>query len=174
VLKGEEMENREEFSNVLFKLLKEKQEEIKKLKEEVKALSLLIKKERRDLEHFQKRWKEEEEERKTKQRGEIISSLLHIIDSLNDAKSKTNDENLIQGLELIEKQFIDFLKEEGVEEVGTVGEEFNPSLHQAINIEPTNNGEDDGKIIEVYRKGYKIKDFLIRPAYVKVYKKEVN
>ncbi|HON84178.1 MAG TPA: nucleotide exchange factor GrpE, partial [Caldisericia bacterium] len=157
------MENREEFSNVLFKLLKEKQEEIKKLKEEVKALSLLIKKERRDLEHFQKRWKEEEEERKTKQRGEIISSLLHIIDSLNDAKSKTNDENLIQGLELIEKQFIDFLKEEGVEEVGTVGEEFNPSLHQAINIEPTNNGEDDGKIIEVYRKGYKIKDFLIRP-----------
>jgi len=168
------MENREEFSNVLFKLLKEKQEEIKKLKEEVKALSLLIKKERRDLEHFQKRWKEEEEERKTKQRGEIISSLLHIIDSLNDAKSKTNDENLIQGLELIEKQFIDFLKEEGVEEVGTVGEEFNPSLHQAINIEPTNNGEDDGKIIEVYRKGYKIKDFLIRPAYVKVYKKEVN
>jgi len=174
VLKGEAMENREEFSNVLFKLLKEKQEEIKKLKEEVKALSLLIKKERRDLEHFQKRWKEEEEERKTKQRGEIISSLLHIIDSLNDAKSKTNDENLIQGLELIEKQFIDFLKEEGVEEVGTVGEEFNPSLHQAISVETTNNGEDDGKIIEVYRKGYKIKDFLIRPAYVKVYKKEVN
>lgn len=168
------MENREEFSNVLFKLLKEKQEEIKKLKEEVKALSLLIKKERRDLEHFQKRWKEEEEERKTKQRGEIISSLLHIIDSLNDAKSKTNDENLIQGLELIEKQFIDFLKEEGVEEVGTVGEEFNPSLHQAISVETTNNGEDDGTIIEVYRKGYKIKDFLIRPAYVKVYKKEVN
>lgn len=168
------MENREEFSNVLFKLLKEKQEEIKKLKEEVKALSLLIKKERRDLEHFQKRWKEEEEERKTKQRGEIISSLLHIIDSLNDAKSKTNDENLIQGLELIEKQFIDFLKEEGVEEVGTVGEEFNPSLHQVISIETTNNGEDDGTIIEVYRKGYKIKDFLIRPAYVKVYKKEVN
>ncbi len=168
------MENREEFSDVLFKLLKEKEEEIKRLKEEVKTLSLLIKKERRDLEHFQKRWKEEEDERKIKQRGEIISSLLHIIDSLDDAKSKTNDKNLIQGLELIEKQFIDFLKDEGVEEVGFVGEKFDPSLHQAISIETTNNGEDDGTIIEVYRKGYKIKDFLIRPAYVKVYKKEVN
>jgi len=174
VLKGEAMENREEFSDVLFKLLKEKEEEIKRLKEEVRSLSLLIKKERRDLEHFQKRWKEEEDERKAKQKGEIISSLLHIIDSLDDAKNKTNDKNLIQGLELIEKQFIDFLKDEGVEEVGVKGEKFDPSLHQAISIETTNNGEDDGTIIEVYRKGYKIKDFLIRPAYVKVYKKEVN
>jgi len=168
------MENREEFSYALFKLLKEKEDEIKKLREEVKALSLLIKKERRDLEHFQKRWKEEENERKIKQRGEIISSLLHIIDSLDGAKSKSNDKNLIEGLELIEKQFIDFLKKEGVEEVGFVGENFDPSLHQVISIDITNSDEEDGKISEVYRKGYKIKDFLIRPAYVKVYKKEVN
>lgn len=174
VLKGGKMEDREEFSYALFKILKEKEEEIKKLKEEVKALSLLIKKERRDLEHFQKRWKEEEDNRKLKQKGEIISSLLYIIDSLDGAKSKSNDKNLIEGLELIEKQFLDFLNKEGIEEIGFVGENFDPSFHQAIGVDLTNKDEEDGKISEVFRKGYKIGNFLIRPAYVKVYKKEVN
>lgn len=168
------MENRKEFSYALFKILKEKEEEIRKLREEVKALSLLIKKERRDLQHFQKRWKEEENERKIKQRGEIISSLLHILDSLEGAKSRSVDKKFIEGIELIEKQFIDFLKSEGVEEVGFVGEKFDPSLHQVVSIDITNDENNDGKVSEVYRKGYKIKDFLIRPAYVKVYKKEVN
>lgn len=168
------MENREEFSYVLFKILKEKEKEIKRLKEEVKSLSLLIKKERRDLEHFQRKWKDEEDSRKTKQRGEIISSLLHIIDSIEGAKREKIDENFLNGLNLIEKQFMDFLKNEGVEEVGKIGEQFDPSLHQVVAIDITNKDEEDGKISEVYRKGYKIKNYLIRPAYVKVYKKEVN
>lgn len=168
------MEKRDDLTYALFKVLKEKEDELRRLKEEVKTLTLLIKKERRDLEHFQRKWQEEENLRNIRNKGEIISSLLHIYDSIEGAKSKIKDENLLNGLLLIEKQFLDFLKKEGVEEIGNVGEKFDPSLHQVISIDITNKDEEDGVISEVYRKGYKIKDYLIRPAYVKVYKKEVN
>lgn len=168
------MTRKEDFTPYLMEVIKDKERKIRKLKEEVRALSLLIKKERRDFRHFQRKIEMEEDKRRKVQRGEIISSLLSILDSFEGAKMNFKDEKLKEGLELIEKQFIDFLKNEGVEEVGEVGEDFNPDLHQVVSIDVTNDKEKDGKISKVLRKGYRIDDLLLRPAYVKVYKKEVN
>jgi len=168
------MTKREDLTPYLIEVIKDKERKIKELKEEIRALSFLIKKERREFRHFQKKIEREEEKRKLSQRGEIISSLLNILDSFEGAKINFKDEKLRKGLELIEKQFIDFLKNEGVEEIGKTGESFNPHIHQVISIDLTNDEEMDGKISAVLRKGYKIGDLLLRPAYVKVYKKEVN
>lgn len=82
------MEKRDDLTYALFKVLKEKEDELRRLKEEVKTLTLLIKKERRDLEHFQRKWQEEENLRNIKNKGEIISSLLHIYDSIEGLKVK--------------------------------------------------------------------------------------
>lgn len=168
------MTKRENFTPYLMEIIKEKERRIKKLKEEIKALSLLIKKERRDFQHFQNKIMMEEEKRKKTQRGEIISSLLNILDSFEGAKLNFKDDNLRKGIELIEKQFIDFLKSEGVEEIGKVGEDFDPNLHHVVSIDITDDKEKDGKISKVLRKGYRISDLILRPAYVRVYKKEVN
>jgi len=172
--KGGGMTKREDLTPYLIEVIKDKERKIKELKEEIRALSFLIKKERREFRHFQKKIEREEEKRKLSQRGEIISSLLNILDSFEGAKINFKDEKLRKGLELIEKQFIDFLKNEGVEEIGKTGESFNPHIHQVVSIDLTNDEEKDGKISAVLRKGYKIGDLLLRPAYVKVYKKEVN
>jgi len=71
------------------------------------------------------------------------------------------------GIENIKKQFQDFLKANGVEEMKVVGEKFDPLMHEAV--ESVDGGES-GKIIEEARRGYLVNGEVLRPAKVKVYK----
>ena len=73
-----------------------------------------------------------------------------------------------QGLELAVGQFRKVLEGEGVEEIKTDGR-FNPSLHEAIEVV---SGKQDNKIVEVVAKGYKLGEKILRPAKVKVEKRE--
>ena len=70
---------------------------------------------------------------------------------------------------MVRKQLEDFLRENGVEVVNAVGDAFDPNLHEAVAHEP--NGEvADGSVIRQIRRGFKLKDRLIRPASVVVSK----
>ena len=77
------------------------------------------------------------------------------------------------GIEGIKKQFEDFLKANGVEEMKVVGEKFDPLKHEAIeSVEggPPAQGGESGRIIEEVRRGYLVNGEVLRPAKVKVYK----
>jgi molecular chaperone GrpE len=87
--------------------------------------------------------------------------------ALNSAKAKNNVESIITGLEIISKEFSKILKEEGVEELHC--ETFDPNICEALDYVESNE-HSDGKIIEVYQKGYKMNGKLIRLAKVKVVK----
>jgi len=118
---------------------------------------------------------------------ELIIKILPILDNFEVAEKKLpenlkTDEN-IKGLLLIKSQILDFLKSLGVEEIRTVGEIFNPELHEVTEeVEPSvvlplkRDGTMEGKeiksgmIIEEIQKGYKINERLLRPARVKVTK----
>ena len=63
------------------------------------------------------------------------------------------------------KMLFDSLKRFGFEEVPALGEEFNPELHNAVMRE---TGDEPGKILEVFQKGYRVKEKIIRYAMVKV------
>lgn len=98
----------------------------------------------------------------------LILRMLPVLDNLERAQEHLKDE----GVDLVIKQFKEALSSEGVNEVEGVGAEFNPEIHEAIA-----HGEgDEGKVIEVFEKGYKLGDKIIRPAKVRVGKdlKEEN
>ncbi len=68
---------------------------------------------------------------------------------------------------MIYKQLFDVLKKQGVEEIKTLDQPFDPNVHQAVMMEKR-EGIDSGMVIEELQKGYKLKDRVIRASLVKV------
>ena len=80
---------------------------------------------------------------------------------------KTEDEAYAKGVELIMNQFNDTLGKLGVEEIPALGEKFDPTVHNAVmHVEDEEKGENE--IVEVFQKGFKIGEKIIRFAMVKV------
>ncbi|MDI6602761.1 MAG: nucleotide exchange factor GrpE [Patescibacteria group bacterium] len=103
----------------------------------------------------------------------FILNLLPILDNFEIAQKKLpenlkNDEN-VKGLLLIKNQLQDFLKSQGVEEIKTIGEKFNPNFQEVVE-EIEKPDADSGIVIEEIQKGYKIHGRLLRPAKVKIAK----
>ncbi len=95
----------------------------------------------------------------------LIEKFLPILDNLESAQTHLND----QGLAIVIKQFNDVLSQEGVVQIEAEGQEFNPNFHEAAEAV---EGENDGKIVKVLRKGYKLNDKILRPAQVVVERKD--
>ena len=123
-----------------------------------------------EFENYKKRTEKEKQNTALYAKADVVEMLLPVIDSMENAIAiETADENLKQGISLMFEQIRIFLEKNGVEEIGKVGEEFNPELHDAISIQEVENA-NSGEIISVFRKGYKIKDRIIRHAMVIVAK----
>ena len=123
-----------------------------------------------EFENYKKRTEKEKQNTALYAKADVVEMLLPVIDSMENAIAiETEDKNLKQGIGLMFEQIKIFLEKNQVEEIGKVGEEFNPELHDAISIQETENA-NSGEIISVFRKGYKIKDRIIRHAMVIVAK----
>ena len=102
---------------------------------------------------------------------EVIAAMLPAIDNLEraiDAAEKADDEAakaLADGVKMTLNTLMESLKRFGFEEVPALGEEFDPEKHNAVMREAS---DDPGKVLEVFQKGYKVKDKIIRYAMVKV------
>ena len=97
---------------------------------------------------------------------ESIEAMLPVIDNLERALSAAQPEDpLASGVAMTLKQLFDNLKKFGFEEVPALGEDFNPELHNAVMREQS---DEPGKVLEVFQKGYRVKDKIIRYAMVKV------
>lgn len=121
-----------------------------------------------EFENFKKRSSKERENLYNSIIGDIITSFLPIIDNLEKAvQTKTEDQEFKQGIELVLKQFKDVLESNGVKEIESVGQTFNPELHEAVtSVQDDNLGVQEIK--EEYRKGYMIGDKVIRHSLVVV------
>ena len=100
--------------------------------------------------------------------SDVIEVILPVVDNLENAvKIETKDEDYKKGIELVLKQLKDVLISKGVEEIKTVGETFDPSLHEAVSsVQDETKGEKE--IVQEYRKGYKIGNKIIRHSMVVV------
>jgi molecular chaperone GrpE len=107
-------------------------------------------------------------------RERILTRFLTVLDSFNmafankDAWEKV-DENWRKGIEHIYTQLNNIFEEYDVKEIGTVGENFDPNIHQSLDMTSTDKKEDNHKISEVIQKGYKLGDRVIRAARVNVF-----
>lgn len=117
-----------------------------------------------DYQNLQKRVDEEKRDWVRAANRELLLRLLPVLDTLLLAQKHGED----QGVKVSVAQFFDTLKAEGVTRIKTEGEDFDPMLMEAVT---TGEGED-GKVLEEMRVGYMIYDKLLRPAQVKVGKKE--
>ena len=121
-----------------------------------------------EFENFKKRSAKERESLYNSILADVVAVMLPILDNLeNAAKVETKDEEYKKGIELVLKQFQDTLKAKGVEEIETVGETFDPELHEAVSsVQDDTKGEKE--IVQEYRKGYKIGTKVIRHSMVVV------
>lgn len=121
-----------------------------------------------EFENYKKRSGKEREGLYNSILSDVIEVILPVVDNLENAvKAETQDENYKQGVELVLKQLKDVLKSKGVEEIETVGNTFDPELHEAVSsIQDENLGEKE--IAQEYRKGYKIGNRVIRHSMVVV------
>ena len=121
-----------------------------------------------EFENFKKRSAKERESLYNSILSDVVAVMLPILDNLeNAAKVETKDEEYKKGIELVLKQFQDTLKAKGVEEIKTVGETFDPELHEAVSsVQDDTKGEKE--IVQEYRKGYKIGSKVIRHSMVVV------
>lgn len=148
--------------------VKETNTEENAIKAELEETTDRLKRLMAEFDNFKKRSAKEREGLYNSILSDIVSSLLPVVDNLENAVNiSTEDENYKQGVELVLKQFKDVLTSVGVQEIETVGTTFNPEYHEAVSsVQDESLGEKEIK--EVYRKGYKIGDKVIRHAMVVV------
>jgi len=101
----------------------------------------------------------------------FLTTLLPVLDNLIRAIEASEKDpsldHLRQGVIGTARSFEKALESVGVQPVGSVGEVFDPELHEAVDMVPA-DAEDDGKIIAEYSRGYRFGDKLLRPARVQV------
>lgn len=154
-------------------------DEIVALEAKVDSLSeeLSIEKDRKlrigaDFDNYRKRTERDRLSLVTNAQGEVVETLLPVLDNFERAKAQIKvetegEEKVNNSYQSIYKQFIEILNSLGVEPVETVGSPFDPMLHEAIMREDSDEFED-GVIIQEFRKGFKLGDRLLRPSMVKV------
>lgn len=108
---------------------------------------------------------------------ERVIALVDVMEqALKHADSASDIESLKKGFEMVVSEFVRFLKSEGAEPLNTVGETFDPHLHEAVEQVETEDEKQNHQILEEVQKGYLVNGRLLRPAKVKVAKfsKEKN
>ena len=123
----------------------------------------------RETDETRQRLNRSADERATGEKAKFIASLLPALDNLNRAAASADAprESILEGIRSIASTFEAALTNAGVEPIQSVGEEFDPELHEAVDTEETGS-EMDGKVIEEYSRGFRMGDRLLRPARVKV------
>ena len=119
-----------------------------------------------EYENYRRRTQNQSAQRYQEGRNDVISALFPIGDNLERALASCTDENTKQGLEMILASYKKVLEGEGVEEIDPTGQPFDATVAEAIMAMPAGEGEESGIVKQVYVKGYKKGDKILRYAQV--------
>jgi len=122
---------------------------------------------RADYENFRRRNQEATIRARQDATADAVEKILPVTDSLDRALKICEDEKVREGLILIKKQFETSLEQLGVTEIKAEGEVFDHNFHNAV-MKGEVEGDEVGKVLEVFQRGYKIGNKVIRYAMVKV------
>ena len=122
-----------------------------------------------EYDNFRKRSQKEKQDIYSSSKADVIKDLLPILDNIDRAQDnkEASFEDYKKGIDLIFAQFAQLLEKTGVESFGERGDEFDPNIHNAVmTVEDAELGENT--VAQVFTKGYKLGDRIIREAVVKV------
>src|SRR6476659_4600456 len=124
-----------------------------------------------DFDNFKKRATREKEEAVKYANGALLERLIAIVDNfelgLSAAKSEGGQSPVYSGMSMVLKQLTDFLADNGLQPIDAEGQKFDPNLHEAIAHEPSAE-VPEGVVVRQMRRGYRLKDRLLRPSSVVV------
>lgn len=148
------------------------QEQLAKVNEEKNSWHEQLLRQRAEFENFRKRVEREKQELRLQSRADVIRSTLEVLDNLERALSigqsdSGNLEAFLEGVQLIQKQLFGSLTNFGLTPVKAVGEMFDPSIHEAVATQVSEELEPN-TIVDELQRGYLLGDRLIRPARVRV------
>jgi len=127
---------------------------------------------KKEQEDFRTRLNRDVDRRVDLQFGGLVEELLEAMDNLDLALEHVNEvpeaEPLARGVELARKRFLEALERHGVEKLDPLGDEFDPNEAEAMRVDPVTEPELSGKVTDVLRPGYRLRDRVIRPARVAV------
>ncbi|WP_395732154.1 nucleotide exchange factor GrpE [Prosthecobacter sp.] len=122
-----------------------------------------------ELDNFRKRSAREAQETRAYANGDLLRALFPILDNfdmgLEAARAESEKSMIFMGMSMVSRQLQDFLRESGVQEVEAQGKVFDPNLHEAV-AQEASPSVPEGTVIRVTRRGYKLKDRLLRAASV--------
>lgn len=170
--KNEEEPQTEEAAGEHTELVNKLEQDIAQLKEEKDEFQNKMLRIQAEFDNFKKRTQKERQAERKYQAQDIVNDLLPAIDNFERAlQIEVTDEtaSFVEGMEMIYRQIKDALASQGVEEIESVGAEFDPNIHHAV-MQVEDEEKDSNIIVEEMQKGYMLKDRVIRPAMVKVNK----
>ncbi len=150
---------------------KERQEleEIKKKYEDITEQFLRL---RAEFANYKKRVDRDQIDFAEYMKGEVIKKFLPILDDfehmLKNSGPDSDKHSVFEGARLIYDKFMSVLEEFGVKKMEVISEEFDPQIHEAMMMQPTDDESQNGKIISVFQEGYVQNGRLLRPAKVVV------
>jgi molecular chaperone GrpE len=152
--------------------LEQLQEDVRLKDEELLKQKDTFLREKAELENFKKRLTKEKEDFVQFANERLLKELVQIEDNMERAISAPNAtlESLKEGVEMIQKQFAIFLKNQKVESIEAMEKPFDPNLHEVLNQQESADHEEN-TVIQEYSKGYTLNGRLLRSAKVVISKK---
>jgi molecular chaperone GrpE len=124
-----------------------------------------------DFENYKKRAAREKDEAIKYANSALLEKLIPIVDNfelgLEAARAEGKNSPVFSGMSMVLKQLMDFLTENGLQPIDATGQKFDPNLHEAIAHEPSDEFPE-GVVVRQTRRGYRMKDRLLRPSSVVV------
>lgn len=146
--------------------------EVEELREELESLNDRHLRLAAEFDNYRKRNQRDREALASRLQAELVGSLLDVLDDLQRVAEGGEDvdaEAVLEGVRLVEKKFVTVLGGAGVTPVDAEGERFDPELMEALGTVPTDDPEEDGHVADVFQRGYRLGDMLLRPARVRVF-----
>ena len=152
--------------------LEQLEEQIRLKDEELASQKDTFLREKAELENFKKRLTKEKEDFVQFANERLLKELIQIEDNLERALEvpKATLDNLKEGVEMIQKQFTAFLKNQKAEPIEALGKPFDPNLHEVLNQQESEEHEEN-TVIQEYSKGYILNGRILRSAKVVIAKK---
>ena len=121
-----------------------------------------------DFDNYRKRTAEQLGRAKNDGIAEAIIKMIPVLDVMTQALRMITDEKVAEGVSMINRQVLEAFNAFGVTEIPALGKPFDPELHNAVMQVPAARPEDEGMVMEVLQKGYRMGDRILRHSVVKV------
>ena len=176
-IKNEELQEEVEATDVVTEEKVEEQpqedaqnEELQKALERAEDFENKYLRAHAEMQNIQRRANEERQQLQKYRSQDLAKAILPALDNIERALAVEGlTDDVKKGLEMIQESLINGLKEEGIEEIAADGE-FDHNFHMAIQTMPADDEHPADTIAQVFQKGYKLHDRILRPAMVVVYK----